>query len=67
MKLYIAGRREGYSPEQCVETMTVRKLIEYLEQFDDDTLVYLRNDNGYTYGSITENSFTDSEELEEED
>ena len=67
MKVYISGRREGYSPEQCRESMTVRELIEYLEQFDDGAKVYLRNDNGYTYGSITESSFTDSKELGEED
>lgn len=66
MKLYIDGRREGYNTEQCGRTLTVRELIEYLEQFDDDIKVYLRNDDGYTYGSITESSFTDSEELGEE-
>lgn len=67
MKLYIDGRRDGYDTNQCGRTLTVRELIEYLEQFDDDTKVYLRNDNGYTYGSITESSFTDSEELGEEE
>jgi hypothetical protein len=41
--------------------MTVGELIEYLEQFDEDTKVYLSNDNGYTYGSITESSFEESE------
>lgn len=64
-RLCIEGRRNGYSPEQCGETMTVRELIEYLEQFDDDTKVYLSNDNGYTYGNIDNTSFYD--EPEEED
>lgn len=63
MKLFIEGRREGYAPDQCRQTMKVSELINYLSQFDDDTEVYLRNDNGYTYGSVTESSFLDSDEL----
>ena len=57
MKRYIEGRRNGYSTEQCGRTMTVGELINWLEQFDEDTEVYLNNDNGYTYGNITEDSF----------
>ena len=55
----IAGRREGYGPDQLRSTMTVGELIEYLKQFDDDDKVILNNDNGYTYGSITYSSFED--------
>lgn len=66
MRLFIEGRREGYSPDQCKNTMSVGELIEYLEQFDHETKVYLSNDNGYTFGSITENSFDEEEEEEEE-
>lgn len=65
MRLYIEGRRNGYSPDQCESTMTVGELIAYLEQFEEDTPVYLNNDNGYTYGSITESSF--EENYDEED
>ena len=65
--LFIEGRRSGYSPEQIRRTMTVRELIGWLEQFDEETPVLLKNDNGFTYGSITESSFTDSEDEEEED
>ena len=64
-RLYIEGRRNGYDPEQCGETMTVAELIEYLEQFDGDTEVYLKNDGGYTYGNITEASFEEGSEEEE--
>lgn len=56
-KVYLEGRHNGYAPEQCGETMTVRELIDFLEQFDEDAQVFLRNDGGYTYGSITEGSF----------
>lgn len=55
--VYIEGRRDGYSPEQCDSTMTVGELIEYLSQFNENAEVYLKNDNGYTYGSIDECSF----------
>ena len=59
--LTIEGRREGYAPNQIRRTMTVRELIDYLEGYDDDTLVMINNDNGYTYGSITVGSFRDEE------
>lgn len=63
--LYIEGRRNGYTPSQTGNTMTVAELMAYLEQFDEDTPVYIQNDNGYTYGSIDFNSFEESEEDEE--
>lgn len=66
MRVFIEGRRNGYSPEQCGRTMTVGELIEFLEQFDEDAPIYLNNDNGYTYGSITEGSFEEREEEDEE-
>ena len=52
--IYIHGKRNGYAPEQCGRTLTAGELIEFLEQFDESTPIYLKNDNGYTYGSITE-------------
>jgi hypothetical protein len=64
--LFIEGRREGYAPDQCRETMTVQELIDYLAEFDPDEKVYLNNDNGYTYGSITESSFERAEGGEDE-
>lgn len=37
--------------------------MAFLEEFDEDTPVYIQNDNGYTYGSIDERSFEyDSDE-----
>jgi len=71
MKIFIEGRRNGYAPEQCGKTMTVGEMIDWLSQFDEEAKVYLRNDGGYTYGSITSHSFDedweeDGEEAEEE-
>lgn len=52
--IFINGKRNGYGPEQCGRTLTVRELIELLSEFDEDTEIFLSNDSGYTYGSITE-------------
>ena len=59
--IFIDGRRDGYSPAQCGDTMTVGELKEFLEQFNDGDEVFLSNDNGYTYGSITCDSFETGE------
>lgn len=50
--LFINANRNGYSPEQCGHTLTVGELINYLQELDEDTKIYVSNDNGYTYGSI---------------
>ena len=58
--------RDGYSTEQCGETMTVGELIEILSESDEDTEIFYKNDNGYTYGYLTEGRIR-LEEVEEED
>lgn len=50
--VFIRGNRDGYHPTQCNKTLTVSELRSILSDFDDDALVYLDNDEGYTYGSI---------------
>ena len=67
MMLFIEGRRNGYTPKQCEETMTVGELIEKLSEYHSDMPVYLNNDNGYTYGSITYSSFEESYDYDEEE
>ena len=55
--LIIEANREGYSIEQAENkrtAITVGELMRLLEDFDEDTKVYISNDNGYTYGSVTE-------------
>lgn len=64
-KIFIEGSRDGYSPEQCGKTLTVGELIKLLSNYDKNALVYLRNDNGYTYGSITACDINTPEEIEE--
>ena len=56
-RVIIEANREGYGFDQIRNTMTVRELIDYLEQFNEDAKVYLSHDNGYTYGGITERCF----------
>lgn len=63
--LYIDGRRNGYTPAQCGQTMTVAELIEYLQDLDEDMPVYIINDGGYTYGNIDIRSFEEREDEEE--
>lgn len=45
--------REGYGPDQVRRTMTVGELIAFLEDYDEDTPVYLSFDNGYCFRSHT--------------
>ena len=59
--IFIDGRRDAYSPAQCGNTMTVGELKEFLEQFNNDDEIFLRNDKGYTYGIIDCDSFESGE------
>lgn len=60
-RIFLNTRRNGYEVGQCGRTMTVGELIEYLEQFDEETEVFLKHDGGYTYGSIDERDFEEGE------
>lgn len=57
--------RDGYGIDQCGRTMTVGELIELLNEYDEDTKIYYKNDGGYTYGKITEYRI-ELEEVEED-
>lgn len=59
--------RDGYAPSQVIDrAMSVRELIDFLEsEFDEDEKVLFSNDNGYTYGWVSEGrigSYRDDEE-----
>ena len=62
MKLFINAQRTGYSSSQIQHTMTVGELIAALEDFDENTLVYLKHDGGYTYGGINWSDLEDDDE-----
>ncbi len=58
--------REGYGIDQIKRTMTVGDLIAFLEEYDEETPVYLGFDNRYTYGGITEARFSYEEREDDE-
>ena len=62
--LFINTNRRWYGIDQYCKTMTAGELIALLEQYDEDTPVYLRNDNGYTFGSIEESDIVFNYDLE---
>lgn len=68
--LIILAEREGYSIDQVRRTMTVGELIEALQEYDEDTPIYLSHDSGYTYGGILESrmevQYMNDDEDEEE-
>lgn len=70
-KLFIDGKRSGYAPDQCGDTLTVGQLIRALQrgiewgELSEDMPIYLCNDRGYTYGEINDyNSFMVGREFE---
>lgn len=66
--LILQTSRIGYDAGQAEEyetALTVRELINVLENYDDEMKVYFSNDNGYTYWSVTEDCI-DTEESEED-
>ena len=67
--IIIEAVREGYSPDQCGNTMTVAELIEELEQYEGDEKIYFSHDNGYTYGALKNYriSYEEPEDEEYED
>ena len=66
-RLMINAMRESYGKDD-LRTMTVGELKAFLEDFDDDALVVLSHDSGYTYGGIRkdliEEEYDDGEEDE---
>ena len=73
--LVIRAKKEGYSPDQVYDTMTVGDLIYSLQDYSDDIPVYISSDGGYTYGGITDSDIRkkyieddeDDEDEEDED
>lgn len=64
-KLVLYTEREGYAISQIDHTMTAGEIVELLQEYDEDTPVYLAFDNGYTYGSVHMGRF--EEKYDDED
>jgi len=67
LKLIITAHRNGYSTKQCGKTLTVSELIEALQNYDENLEVFLSHDNGYTFGSISEDDLNEDDEEEGEE
>ena len=67
ISLAIEALREGYSMNQVGKTMTTGELIEFLQDYPEDTPIYISNDNCYTYGPIRESLIIEKEEDEDEE
>lgn len=65
--LVFEADRTGYAIDQIRNPMTVGELKALLEDCDDDTLIILSHDRGYTYGSLNGSDYTFLEEFEAED
>lgn len=52
LKILIEAQRQGYATDQVGDTITAGELIKILEEYEEDTPIFISNDNGYTYGSI---------------
>jgi len=62
------ARHEAYSIQDIAdEAMTVGELRNVLRNYDDDDLVILSYDNGYTFGSLHEGEIERKSEDEWED
>lgn len=57
--IFIEANRNGYHPRQCGRTLTAEEFLGAIEEClgtlgsDEGVEVYVSNDNGYTYGSIS--------------
>ena len=55
----IEAQRAGYSISQVAgRAITVGEMIEWLQQFDEDSPVIVSNDNGYTYGPVRQSDLS---------
>ena len=65
-RVILSVKREAYGVYDIKKTMTVGELIDFLqENFEEESPIYISHDNGYTYGSVSSNSFDEIEEDEE--
>ena len=62
--LIIEAERTSYSIGSVQNPITVGQLKSILEDYDDETPIYLSHDEEYTYGTI---DFRKIEEIETED
>ena len=67
MVLLHTTRSDYSATEAANHTISVGELIRELENFDEDDKIVFCNDNGYTYGNISERLIVEVDDAEEED
>lgn len=45
--------RDAYSPDQVYGSCTISELRDWCDDWDDDDVIILSHDNGYTYGGLS--------------
>lgn len=66
MVITFEAEREGYTRGQVYAPLTAGELREFLEQYEDNTLIYLSHDRGYTYGTLRLSEVEESWEVEDD-
>lgn len=67
MVITFEAEREGYTRGQVYKPLTVGELREFLEQYEDEALIFLSHDRGYTYGTLRLSEVEESWEVEDDD
>lgn len=65
-RLVISTLRESYGKDD-LRTLSVGDLISLLSEYDEDALVVLSFDNGYTYGGIRYDMVEEEEDESDDD
>lgn len=65
--LVFEASREAYSINQAADrdAMTVGELLQILDDYDEDDLILLSHDRGYTYGTLHAHEMTPYDEKED--
>lgn len=66
MVITFEAEREGYTRGQVSAPLTVGELREFLEQYEDETQIFLSHDRGYTYGTLRLSEVEESWEVEDD-
>mgnify|MGYP003314813145 CR=1 FL=1 len=67
MVITFEAEREGYTRGQVSAPLTVGELKRFLDDYSDDTLIFLSHDRGYTFGTLRLEEVEESWRVEDDD
>ena len=67
MVITFEAEREGYTRGQVSAPLTVGELKQFLDDYSDDTLIFLSHDRGYTFGTLRLEEVEESWRVEDDD